>query len=929
MTPRILLFVSSTFRDLKEEREELVRRALPRVREFCAERGVVFDEVDLRWGITVEQAESGQIVGRCFHEIDRCRPFFLGLLGDRYGWVPNLNKDIPESLTLQQPWLRDEIGTSVTELEFLYGALREEAGVHAWFYSRQAPGVGGESARQAAGEPASSQERLDQLKDRLRRSPFLFREGFADAEALGDLVYADLTAAIAHIFPQASAEAAELERARHRSVADRYSIGFAGRDNQQHALGRMLRHRSRCVAIVGPAGAGKAALACHWAKGRQSATQQSTTDGAWWRPWTWRGRGANRGYQHIVLRIAGVTESSRDVASLSYSLVKEIRDRMHVQRPLPRDPATAAADLPSWLAQAGAVGPMLLVVAGLDRIESDPQRALSWLPCPAPPGVDIVITADFGRHIEHDESSPAWAGWQLLRLGPLREEECHAAVDQSFAHVGKHLPTNADVVRRMASRLPRFVSTFVEAMRSYGEFGEAGEALRGRIDWLLESVDERELYQRVVKQCEIDFDRDRPGLVRDSLALLAASHNGLMEHELLELLGQPGRPVPQFLWTPVRASLRGALVDAGGLVRLAEGPMRELVERQFLSPPREDGRVRQTLIDYGLRQPASGRKVSELLWQWARLGSWQEMAAWLGAAENWTPAWITHEFVLKRYFQRLHAAAGLSAASVLNDYLALRDPPVMSAFVVCQLLDELGEAAPAARLSADMYGRRHQLSGPDHRHALELRARVLLHDSAGEALEVLREEEALLDGGNHLAARAANAGNQAIALRQLNRLHEAAGKHTEEERLARALGDLRLLAGSLNNQSQVDLLRGNVRSAAARLAELERLARTLQDVSLVARALECRGLCLAAKGRFSQAARQLRDAAAGFHEAADRGAEARCLLRLAEVEYRSLDWDAAGAALDDAESAARADEDDQLVAAVRAERERLHSQFAI
>ncbi len=45
----IRVFVSSTFRDMQAEREELVKRVFPQVRRVCEQRGVAWSEVDLRW----------------------------------------------------------------------------------------------------------------------------------------------------------------------------------------------------------------------------------------------------------------------------------------------------------------------------------------------------------------------------------------------------------------------------------------------------------------------------------------------------------------------------------------------------------------------------------------------------------------------------------------------------------------------------------------------------------------------------------------------------------------------------------------------------------------------------------------------------------------------------------------------------------------
>ena len=48
----VRLFVSSTFRDMGAERDELVKQTFPALRKLCESRGVTWGEVDLRWGVT-------------------------------------------------------------------------------------------------------------------------------------------------------------------------------------------------------------------------------------------------------------------------------------------------------------------------------------------------------------------------------------------------------------------------------------------------------------------------------------------------------------------------------------------------------------------------------------------------------------------------------------------------------------------------------------------------------------------------------------------------------------------------------------------------------------------------------------------------------------------------------------------------------------
>src|SRR5215510_2236828 len=120
----VRLFVSSTFRDMQREREELIKRVFPEIRILCHKRGLIWSEVDLRWGIPDDGDGEANVLSSCLDEIDRCRPYFLCILGERYGWVP---PQFPRDLLRSRPWLSRFEGCSVTELEVLHGALLRHA----------------------------------------------------------------------------------------------------------------------------------------------------------------------------------------------------------------------------------------------------------------------------------------------------------------------------------------------------------------------------------------------------------------------------------------------------------------------------------------------------------------------------------------------------------------------------------------------------------------------------------------------------------------------------------------------------------------------------------------------------------------------------------------------------------------------------------
>ncbi len=120
------IFISSTFSDMQAERDYLRQFVFPRVEEELLKRRIKLQVVDLRWGVDttsmeLEDEREASVLKVCFDEIKRCRPFFIGLLGDRYGWVPSearvQHAMAGEKLNLS---LKDK---SVTALEIEFGVL--------------------------------------------------------------------------------------------------------------------------------------------------------------------------------------------------------------------------------------------------------------------------------------------------------------------------------------------------------------------------------------------------------------------------------------------------------------------------------------------------------------------------------------------------------------------------------------------------------------------------------------------------------------------------------------------------------------------------------------------------------------------------------------------------------------------------------------
>ncbi|MER8565082.1 DUF4062 domain-containing protein [Mesorhizobium sp. M0924] len=187
----VTVFISSTFRDMHAERDALHQIMLPELREQLATIGVTVEMLDLRWGVETLSAGSElqrrlKVLQVCLDEIERSRPFFIALLGDRYGWCPP-----DDYLSILEPRLPREHGLkSMTEIEIHAGIIRpllDKSPVQAFVYQRRQLPFHDISAQEAhrysdhAAGDFIGQERLERLRKVLRELvPDRFREYHAE-----------------------------------------------------------------------------------------------------------------------------------------------------------------------------------------------------------------------------------------------------------------------------------------------------------------------------------------------------------------------------------------------------------------------------------------------------------------------------------------------------------------------------------------------------------------------------------------------------------------------------------------------------------------------------------------------------------------------------------------------------------------------------
>ena len=146
------IFISSTFKDMDAERDIVLSVLKPAIESALKFRHVdaAVRIVDLRWGVNTqdipEEERESKVLNDCIDYIRTSRPFFIGFVGDRYGWIPPENRwqGIVDSMSDEErAMMSGDLNDvrSVTELEMLFGVLNDRNSLSSSFFFLRKPDV--------------------------------------------------------------------------------------------------------------------------------------------------------------------------------------------------------------------------------------------------------------------------------------------------------------------------------------------------------------------------------------------------------------------------------------------------------------------------------------------------------------------------------------------------------------------------------------------------------------------------------------------------------------------------------------------------------------------------------------------------------------------------------------------------------------------
>ena len=273
----ISVFVSSTFRDMQGERDIIQKEVLPEIRSLCMERGENIGFIDLRWGVDTsriadDEEKSKKVLNVCLDQIDRCKPYIIVLLGQRYGWVPDYS--LIRNAVFSKPYTDDGNEKSVTALEIEYGALakRDNADKYLFFFREDLPleTMPEEYRKDFGTESPFHADQLQKLKEKIKAafpdrvfSYSLKWEGtrLSGYREFGSLVTEKLRTVISRsLREEAALTQGEKGLRDHLRLMEERRFGFSERNKLiRTIIGRVPD--SRLILLPGEAGTGKTSLA--------------------------------------------------------------------------------------------------------------------------------------------------------------------------------------------------------------------------------------------------------------------------------------------------------------------------------------------------------------------------------------------------------------------------------------------------------------------------------------------------------------------------------------------------------------------------------------------------------------------------------------------------------------------------------------------
>lgn len=866
-TSSVRLFLSSTFRDMQAEREALLAQTFPAIRQLCGKAGLGFQEVDLRWGVTAQEAEAGAVLRICLDEIDACRPYFLATIGGRYGWI---DPDADRRLSKSFPHLARYADRSVTELEIRHALLDRPEGAQDCI-----PLI---YVREGALTASPDEQPIRSLLADLASAGIPLRP-YVSPDDLAVQAASDIATVIGRVIEAAPSRPAAIDQRAYETML--LATGFQ-REGVLSGLIDTIR-RNRNVVVVGPPGSGKSTLLAVLAR----------TAGI--RPETAGTASSNAGFFSRVSGLFFRTGDGNDESTLFVSLAAMSGSWRRLSSELcsiagfepTLDPI---ADFDRLLAEFKGT----IVIGDLDAAQDVIfEQAEAWLRNPERQAKLVVSTSD--KRLAGNLAAQRFARFEMPCVTPVDRS---AMVESILGGFGKRLDRKQQQMVHDASMAsPALLRIVCEEMRHLGLFEEVDVTLRG----LLSLKEEREAFEAILARLE--SVQDRPELVARVLCLLRAARGGLSERELQSLLGIADAPLPMLRLSAILVPLRPYLLDRRGVLSVAYPALEAAITARYRGDDADAFQERSELIGHFLSDRFSERAIDELPWLIAMTRD-ARAAEVLATDTPWLAAAMHRDPVACRAF--LRSLSGLdrrvAQSAVTAALKAMTD-------AACD-----DETAAVALQAAVALGAADAATAPAVNRAAQSRSAALLDACADcliasgrptEALSVLQRLRKILDGSGEAARQASAVDRAGAVAQQMGDAELARMLFMEAVAAHSGRGDRWAAARASANVGTALLDLGRYREADRLFAEVEAEARRRHDYEATALALGGRGIVQRFAGKPRKALALLAEEARRWRLGGSHGRLANSLVNQARCAIDLDDFDAADMLIDAAQVEAR------------------------
>jgi tetratricopeptide (TPR) repeat protein len=637
---------------MHDERNHLVTRVFPSLRRYSEERDVSLFELDLRWGIGEEESKQGKVVDICLKEIQKTTPFFIGLLGERYGWVPTPEEQalIGENTDVLEdyPWIREELkgGTSITEIEIQEGVLRAKEKINAYFYFRS-PNM--KTPPEFIEQSGSREEKkLRALKTVLRNQKEHSIKDYESIEHLGNLVEQDFRALVDTLFPQGALSPLEKERLEQRAYLKNRTSVYIPVPGLFEKLDDFVEGDGRFLVIGGGPGMGKSALLANWITGRTSRCGPNTGENS---------------AEKIIYHGIGVSGSGGDYRRITGRLINEVWDIYGLGPPVDSgepllgsagrndNPDTLKGALQTLLFEVADRGRLVIVLDGMDKLfDIDNAKGLAWFPA-FPQNVKVIFSA---RQNDAVMDSFKRREYPVITVEPLSVENRKCLAADYLKTFGKGLlPAQIERIASDAeSENPLVLRALLDELRVFG----VHEELDAEINRYLAAPSIERFFDLALERLEKVFaggGRGGVNFAADTIALLGVSRAGLSEAEILEITG-----AAPLHWSQLYSALSGHVQIQNGLVSFAHDFIRDAVRQRYLSQAGAERDFRTRIVSCMETSGAvsQNRKYDEAPYQLFALKNWDRLYTFLMDLDVFKYIVIKDKYELGTYWRALRKA---------------------------------------------------------------------------------------------------------------------------------------------------------------------------------------------------------------------------------------------------------------------------------